>query len=160
MFHYANSKNPKLTHWPLQPQKNNKPNETEISKNQKKNTKQNTHTHTHTHTQIRLNPKYLYMLRRCTSLRNEHFTALGISHGATAKEIKHAFREQTKRHHPDVGGDPEQFKRICNAYSILSGKSHSQARTKLHRRNHPHGLGAAIRHSRRSGLHAGKLVQG
>lgn len=38
MFHYANSKNPKLTNWPLQPQKNNKPNETEIRKDQDKTT--------------------------------------------------------------------------------------------------------------------------
>ena len=67
------------------------------------------------------------MLRRCPLLRNEHFQALGLSHTATTKEIKHAFREQTKRHHPDVGGDPEQFKRICNAYSILTGKAHAQA---------------------------------
>lgn len=29
MFHYNNSKNPKLTNWPLRPEKNNKLNETE-----------------------------------------------------------------------------------------------------------------------------------
>lgn len=29
MFHYNNSKNPKLTNWPLHPEKNNKLNETE-----------------------------------------------------------------------------------------------------------------------------------
>eukprot|EP00744_Colponema_vietnamica_P021212 GILI01030256.1.p1 GENE.GILI01030256.1~~GILI01030256.1.p1 ORF type:complete len:311 (-),score=26.09 GILI01030256.1:852-1748(-) len=58
---------------------------------------------------------------------NDHLRLLGLegSH-ATANEIKHAFREQAKRHHPDVGGDPEVFKRICNSYGILTGKAQAE----------------------------------
>lgn len=65
---------------------------------------------------------------RCTGKRlNEHLRLLGIEgQYASAGELKRAFREQAKIHHPDVGGDPEHFKRVCNSYSVLSGKSFEQ----------------------------------
>ena len=48
------------------------------------------------------------------------YETLGVEVDATDKEIKKAFRELSKKHHPDKGGDEELFKRISEAYSILS----------------------------------------
>lgn len=48
------------------------------------------------------------------------YETLGVEIDATDKEIKKAFRELSKEHHPDKGGDEELFKRISEAYSILS----------------------------------------
>lgn len=39
---------------------------------------------------------------------------------ATPEELKAAFRKLAKTHHPDVGGDPEKFKEINEAYNTLS----------------------------------------
>ena len=47
---------------------------------------------------------------------------LGLSDGATADEIKLAFRNKMKIHHPDVGGDTEMAKKIIAAYQHLTGK--------------------------------------
>ncbi|CAF1443825.1 unnamed protein product, partial [Didymodactylos carnosus] len=38
----------------------------------------------------------------------------------TVAEIKRAYRELSKKHHPDRGGDPEQFKEISKAYKTLT----------------------------------------
>lgn len=47
---------------------------------------------------------------------------LGLSPGASEKEIKSAFRKLAKQHHPDAGGDEAKFKEINEAYAILTGK--------------------------------------
>lgn len=44
---------------------------------------------------------------------------LGVSPDADAGTIKRAARERKKEHHPDQGGNPETFKRITRAESIL-----------------------------------------
>lgn len=41
---------------------------------------------------------------------------LGIFHTANALQVKSAYREALKLHHPDVGGDPEDLKEIQQAY--------------------------------------------
>lgn len=41
---------------------------------------------------------------------------LSVSQGATKAEIMAAFRALARIHHPDVGGDAEDFKRIRTAY--------------------------------------------
>lgn len=48
------------------------------------------------------------------------YEVLGISKDATAEEIKQAYRDKSKEHHPDKGGDEEVFKKIKNAYEVLS----------------------------------------
>jgi len=48
------------------------------------------------------------------------YDILGVAPNATAKEIKTAYRKLAIEHHPDRGGDEEEFKRISEAYSILS----------------------------------------
>lgn len=41
---------------------------------------------------------------------------LGVDQGASKDAIKNAWRALSKVHHPDVGGDPEEFKKIRRAY--------------------------------------------
>lgn len=48
------------------------------------------------------------------------YKTLGISKEATKDEIKKAFRELSKTHHPDKGGSEEEFKKIAKAYEVLS----------------------------------------
>jgi hypothetical protein len=44
------------------------------------------------------------------------WTDLGVSRNATPDELKARYRHLIKTHHPDAGGDPEQFRRINEAY--------------------------------------------
>jgi molecular chaperone DnaJ len=48
------------------------------------------------------------------------YDVLGLNKTATKEEIKKAYRNLSKQHHPDVGGDEEVFKKISHAYNILS----------------------------------------
>ncbi len=48
------------------------------------------------------------------------YEELGLQKGASADEIKKAYRKLALSTHPDRGGDPEKFKKISNAYQILS----------------------------------------
>lgn len=44
------------------------------------------------------------------------YTILGVEADASPAEIRKAFAELAKKHHPDVGGDPAEFDRIRRAY--------------------------------------------
>ena len=50
----------------------------------------------------------------------DHYQTLGVSRDAEQKEIKTAFRKLAMKHHPDKGGDEEEFKRVQAAYDTLS----------------------------------------
>jgi hypothetical protein len=50
------------------------------------------------------------------SLSSGWWTVLGISPTASRSEIESAYRLLVKKHHPDMGGDPELFKRLNAAY--------------------------------------------
>jgi hypothetical protein len=49
-----------------------------------------------------------------------YYQILGLPDFASIEEVKKAFRELAKKHHPDRGGDPEKFKKILKAYKVLS----------------------------------------
>ena len=49
-----------------------------------------------------------------------HYEVLGIAQGASEEEIRQAYRGLVKAAHPDVAGDPAQFRRITEAYDVLS----------------------------------------
>jgi len=53
---------------------------------------------------------------------------LGIERNATLTEIKTAYRNLARIHHPDKGGDAAQFHIITNAYKKL--KSHRETKTR------------------------------
>ena len=48
------------------------------------------------------------------------YDVLGLTHGASIDEVKKAYRKLAMIHHPDKGGNPEDFKKITQAYEILS----------------------------------------
>jgi DnaJ-class molecular chaperone len=50
----------------------------------------------------------------------DYYKILGLSRGASADEIKKAYRSLAMKHHPDRGGSEEQFKDIATAYEVLS----------------------------------------
>ncbi|MDY0087941.1 MAG: molecular chaperone DnaJ [Coriobacteriia bacterium] len=49
-----------------------------------------------------------------------YYDILGIKKDASAEEIKKAFRQLARKHHPDAGGSEEKFKEINEAYEVLS----------------------------------------
>ena len=49
----------------------------------------------------------------------DNYCILGLKKGATLVEIKAQFRSLSKTHHPDKGGNAEQFIRIRVAYEAL-----------------------------------------
>lgn len=51
------------------------------------------------------------------------YKILGVSSSTSVSEIKKAYRELAKIHHPDKGGDPDKFKQIARAYEVLSNES-------------------------------------
>jgi len=54
------------------------------------------------------------------SIETELYDVLGVQTTATQDEIKKAYRKLALQHHPDKGGDQEQFKKVNGAYEILS----------------------------------------
>lgn len=51
--------------------------------------------------------------------KRDYYEVLGVSKGASADEIKKAFRRAAIEHHPDKGGDETKFKEINEAYEVL-----------------------------------------
>lgn len=50
----------------------------------------------------------------------DHYNTLGVPRDASQEDIKKAFRKLAMTHHPDKGGDPNEFQRINEAYEVLS----------------------------------------
>lgn len=48
---------------------------------------------------------------------------LGVAQTATNDEIKKAYLNLAKIHHPDAGGDPLMFDQITKAYQLATGKA-------------------------------------
>ncbi|NQX02583.1 DnaJ domain-containing protein [bacterium] len=50
---------------------------------------------------------------------SDPYQVLATLSTAPDREIKEAYRKLARTHHPDVGGDPEEFKKIQEAYSLI-----------------------------------------
>ena len=50
----------------------------------------------------------------------DYYEQLGVNHTTTPDEIKKAYRKLASKHHPDKGGNAEEFKKIQEAYDTLS----------------------------------------
>ncbi len=50
----------------------------------------------------------------------DYYKTLGVEKGASADEIKKAFRKLAHKHHPDKGGEEKHFKEASEAYHVLS----------------------------------------
>jgi len=52
---------------------------------------------------------------------SDYYTTLGVERGASAEEVKQAYRRLAHKYHPDKdGGDEEKFKEVNAAYQVLS----------------------------------------
>jgi DnaJ-class molecular chaperone len=70
--------------------------------------------------------------------KREYYAVLGVERGCSEAEIKRAFRELARKHHPDVNPDNpaagERFREINEAYAVLSDKD---TRARYDRWGHP-----------------------
>ena len=71
------------------------------------------------------------MLLLCRyAMSEDYYKILELNKNASEKEIKSAYRRLARKHHPDVNpGDPaaeEKFKKINQAYQVLSDQSHRE----------------------------------
>jgi DnaJ-class molecular chaperone len=48
------------------------------------------------------------------------YDVLGLTKDATTDDIKKAYRKLAREHHPDKRGDPEKFRKVQEAYEVLS----------------------------------------
>lgn len=58
--------------------------------------------------------------------KRDYYEVLGLSKGASAQEIKKAYRKLSKQYHPDINkeeGAEEKFKEITEAYEVLSDEN-------------------------------------
>ncbi len=56
----------------------------------------------------------------------EALQTLGLQRPVTRGSIKKAFREQSKLHHPDTGGNTDAFLKIKTAYDLLAKKTEGE----------------------------------
>ncbi|MDB5185033.1 MAG: dnaJ [Candidatus Saccharibacteria bacterium] len=58
--------------------------------------------------------------------KRDYYEVLGLSKGASADEIKKAFRKAAIEHHPDRGGNEAKFKEVNEAYEVLKDPAKKQ----------------------------------
>lgn len=79
--------------------------------------------------------------------KRDYYEVLGLTKSASEPEIKRAFRELARQHHPDINphDEGERFREINEAYAVLSDR---EARARYDRWGHPDdgssGLGAVV----------------
>jgi len=66
--------------------------------------------------------RYLNPVGQADITLSEARQLLGLDPSSTMEQARSAFRAAAKQYHPDKGGDPEMFKRVTEAYEVLTGK--------------------------------------
>jgi DnaJ family protein A protein 2 len=68
-----------------------------------------------------------------------YYNLLGVDKSAGKDEIKKAYRKLAMQKHPDKGGDPEEFKKITEAYETLQDDEKRSAYDNPHQHHQMHG---------------------
>lgn len=79
--------------------------------------------------------------------KRDYYVVLGVSKDASEADIKRAFRELARKHHPDVSPDDggERFREINEAYAVLSDREHRARYDRWgHADDNPGGLSAVV----------------
>jgi DnaJ-class molecular chaperone len=78
--------------------------------------------------------------------KRDYYLVLGVSRGATETELKRAFRELARKHHPDVsaGNDGEAFREVNEAYAVLSDRETRARYDRWGHQDDPSGLSAVV----------------
>lgn len=58
-----------------------------------------------------------------SSRDEEYYNTLGVPRTATEKDVKAAYRKKAMQIHPDKGGNEEEFKKLVEAYEVLSDQN-------------------------------------
>lgn len=59
-------------------------------------------------------------------MAEDYYSLLGVPKSATADDLKRAFRKKAHELHPDKGGDADKFKKVNEAYQVLSDSQKRQ----------------------------------
>lgn len=62
----------------------------------------------------------------------DYYTVLGVPRNASPEDIKKAYKKQSMKHHPDRGGNQDDFIKVQQAYEVLSNSDKRDAY------DHPH----------------------
>jgi molecular chaperone DnaJ len=60
------------------------------------------------------------------NLNKNYYEVLGVSRTSDEATVKQAYRNLSKTHHPDKGGNEEKFKEVNEAFSVLGSKDKKQ----------------------------------
>lgn len=66
------------------------------------------------------------------------YDILGVARDASEEDVKRAYRRRAREHHPDAGGDEDEFKELTTAYEVLKNP---QTRGNYDRYGDPRGPG-------------------
>ena len=86
--------------------------------------------------------------------KRDYYVVLGVAKDASEADIKRAFRELARKHHPDIaaeGDDGERFREINEAYTVLSDRDNRARYDRWgHADDNPGGLSAVVDAARES----------